>query len=76
MVLLSAGHLDVEGLGDLRRPLKLLVRTRLLELREAVPFEKSPDLDRLLRPVARVRVGQQLHVVSERLASHQPESAS
>ena len=67
-VLLTPGHVQVEGVGDLLGPLDLPVRTRLLEMADPVVLQHAAHLDRLRGRVARVGVDQKRRLVAERLA--------
>ena len=67
-VLLAAGHIDLQRVGDLFGLLHVPVGAGFLVMRESVVLQHVPDLDRARRRIAGVGVHQERHVVAQRLA--------
>ncbi len=72
VVLLAAGHVDVERRGHLARPLEFPVGAGLFVVADAVILQHATDFDRLRRGVAAIRVDHQRHLVAEGL-THGPD---
>src|SRR5215472_3746894 len=67
-VLLTAGHVEIERVGHLLRPLGMPVGAGFFEMADAVFLEEAADLDRLPRRVAAVAIHQESRVWPHRLA--------